>query len=85
VSIEAIRAIRAAIDVEVERIEALPTPTERFNAYGVLMKALQPAMPTCAEGRRRAVRELRSYGYSLAELADQFQMSRARVAQLLDG
>jgi hypothetical protein len=73
------------IEAELERAAALPVPRQRFEAAQRLQKELQDVVPRCAEIKREALREERGYGYSLGDLAATYGLTRARIAQLLDG
>ena len=60
------------------------SPELRADAAGTLAKAMYATWRELSTVRRAAIRELASMGFTYAELAEMFGVSKARVEQILN-
>jgi DNA-directed RNA polymerase specialized sigma24 family protein len=73
-----------ALDSTLQRFQALP-PSERLTTSNLLMEELKVVTSQLASSRRAAVREMRSEGYTLKEIAEIADTTIQRIHQIESG
>jgi predicted XRE-type DNA-binding protein len=63
----------------------IPDPLERAKALGSALKHLPDIQNQLRQGRQDAVLELRSAGWSHAEMAAELGVTRSRAQQIAEG
>ena len=73
-----------ALDSTLQRFQAL-SPSERLTTSNLLMDELKAVTSQLASSRRAAVREMRSDGYTLKEIAEIADTTVQRIHQIESG
>lgn len=71
------------IEIEIERIEAIPDPFDRIEAIHARQDSFRAAISSLAVMHRETLEELRQGGMKPAEIAKKLGITRARMSQLL--
>ena len=75
--------IGICLDAERKRIHGLDDATDAARAASDAIEVIQDSLNRFAQLRAQLFRELRfDHGWSLGDIADEFGITRARVAQL---
>ena len=76
------QTLAEALAYHVNRIEGYANPLHRVEQAMSALAALQAAEKRIADEKRGAMMELRAQGWSLADIAGELDISRARVGQV---
>ena len=71
------------MDEEVKELRAIPDPLVRARSAGELVARFQTAVTEVSRVRKEALEELLNQGMTQVEMAQQLNMTRSRIGQLL--
>lgn len=75
--------MRAAIALEVDRLNAIEDPIARIQAVGELFNGLDDAVVELGNPRLNALLELQRDGWSYNRIVEATSLSKGRVSQLV--
>lgn len=76
------KRLREHLDREVERVDSIVTTEHRYRAADEAQKLCFAAIEALSEVKVAAIRQQLEQGYTLAELAEMYGISRERVRQI---